>query len=380
MPNNMSSNEMINVGFDCNFLGGGIGIYAKNLIKGVLSNTNDIKYRSFFSALKGKYEPFLDKQFSGKYSVRCYRFPSRLIQAIMRNTPLPAFEKLAGRIDLYHAMNEEYTDVDKDKLVVTAHGFLCLKHPELTTEVIVNGFRNNVLPMLNRASKIVAPTQIIKDEIINDLKIEPDKVSIVKHGYDSELYYPDSRDIESKNPYILYFGGIVPHKNIIRIMQAFKLLADKKKDMNYKLILVGHRGWKSKQIYECADRISMGDKIHFMGYKKDNKLAQIVQHATCFISPSIYESFCFPALEAIACGIPAIVSENTGAAEIVQDAGILVNPYDVDEIAAAIYSVISDNEYRQSLSKKAIERAQNFSWQKCAKETLGVYKEVLNTQ
>ena len=159
-------------------------------------------------------------------------------------------------------------------------------------------------------------------------------------------------------------------------MKAYKVLIDKKRNLNHNLLLVGRKGWKADSIYETAKNLNLNNEVKFLGYKEGTDLTNIVQHANLFISPSIYESFCFPALEAMACGVPSVVSKDTGTAEIVRDAGLLVNPYDIDEIADAIYTIISQKGLRKDLSRKAIDRAQNFSWQKCAVKTLNVYEEV----
>jgi len=379
----MTRNRIINVGFSPNFIGGGMGVYARSLIKTILQNFNGIVFKSFFSSFRDDYKCYLENDFPERYIVKTYKYPTKLIKFAQKSMPFSVFKKLAGDVDIYHSMGEDYPDFDIERLIVTAHGFLPIRFPELTTKEIVKYFKSQFLPMLQKAKKIIAPTKSIKKELINDYNIDVNRINVIYHGVNTDLFFPNKKMYTAKmslDPYILYVGGIVPHKNVINIMKAFKKLVSEKRNLNHSLILAGSKAWHFKLINEAFNKLNSSNKMKYIGHLSLKDLSILYKGASVFVSPSIYESFGFPALEAMACGIPAIVSKDTGTAEIVKDGGILVNPYDVDEIAEAIFRIISDAEYRNELSKRAIKRAQNFSWERCAKETLDIYKEVLNNK
>jgi glycosyltransferase involved in cell wall biosynthesis len=127
------------------------------------------------------------------------------------------------------------------------------------------------------------------------------------------------------------------------------------------------------------EKLPFSDRIIFTGYINDiNELTNIYQKALIFVFPSVYESFGFPPLEAMACGCPVVVSNVASLPEVCGDAAYYVDPYSVESIAEGIYNVLTDESLRQSLIKKGLERAKLFSWEKAAKEHLKVFEEVLN--
>jgi glycosyltransferase involved in cell wall biosynthesis len=177
-------------------------------------------------------------------------------------------------------------------------------------------------------------------------------------------------------PYILYVGSIEPRKNLLRLLQAYARL---RKDLpGWKLVLVGARNaWKSTPISEEMRKLNLAPWVQLTGYIPEEDLPALYNGAGLFAFPSLYEGFGLPVLEAMACGTPVITSNVSSLPEVAGDAALLVDPYNVEEIAAAMVNVLSDQELSEDLHRRGLERSKEFSWERTAQQTLEVYKKVL---
>ena len=173
-----------------------------------------------------------------------------------------------------------------------------------------------------------------------------------------------------KDRYIIYVGTIQPRKNLIRLMEAVARIE------GIKLIIVGKTGWEYEEILDAPKRLGIEDRVKFLGYVATDKLANLLNGATAFVLPSLWEGFGIPVLEAMACGIPVIVSNVSSLPEVVGKAGLLVDPYSVDQIEQAIRLLMTDAKLRQKYSKAGLAQSQNFSWEKMAKQVLKVFEKV----
>jgi len=171
--------------------------------------------------------------------------------------------------------------------------------------------------------------------------------------------------------FILYFGTIEPRKNLIGLIKAFELLKDK----SIKLVIAGTKGWLYQDIFKIASQSKRKKDIIFTGFVKEEDKPYLYNLAQSFVYPSFFEGFGFPPLEAMACGIPTIVSANSSLPEVVGDAALMVNPKNIDELAWAMEESLVNNQLRERLIKKGLTQAQKFSWQRCAQQTLKVLTE-----
>jgi glycosyltransferase involved in cell wall biosynthesis len=135
-------------------------------------------------------------------------------------------------------------------------------------------------------------------------------------------------------------------------------------------------GWKYGHMFRLVEQLKLQDRVIFTGYVPDFDLPALYNGASLFVYPSFYEGFGLPPLEAMACGTPVIVSHATSLPEVVGDAGIYVDPFDVEQISSSIDTVLSDAELRQNLGERGLKRAKLFSWEKTAKETILLYKHI----
>jgi glycosyltransferase involved in cell wall biosynthesis len=228
---------------------------------------------------------------------------------------------------------------------------------------------------VNRASKIVTISNSSKEEIEKHYGLERGSVRVIYPGYNKDIFNPtynknvlDKYGVDKK--YALFIGTLSLKKNIVRIVEAFHM-ADVK-DME--LLLVGQTYALGGEDVEKLNRVN----IRRLGYLPIEDLVVLLSNATMFIWPSLHEGFGLPVLEAMACGCPVITSNRSSLPEVVNGAGVLVNPYNVSEIANAI-KMVSENELlRLSMIAKGFKRAKEFSWKKAANELLTVCEEVVS--
>ncbi len=229
---------------------------------------------------------------------------------------------------------------------------------------------------VNRASKLVTISNSSREEIEKYYGLEHGLVRVIYPGYNKDIFQPIyNKDILSKyhieKKYALFVGTLSLKKNIVRIVEAFHR-ADIK-DME--LLLVGQLYALGGEDLEKINRVN----VRHLGYLPIEDLVVLLSNAEMFIWPSLHEGFGLPVLEAMACGCPVITSNRSALPEVVNGAGVLVDPYNVNEIAKAIRLVNEDELLRLSMVAKGFKRAKEFSWQKTARELLTVCEEVVRS-
>lgn len=178
--------------------------------------------------------------------------------------------------------------------------------------------------------------------------------------------------------YLLSIANLEPRKNLPHLIQAFfRLLAGEPLE-DVSLVLVGSKGMKHEEIFEAAaSDASFGTRVIFTGHIPDADLSTIYSGAVAFVYPSLYEGFGLPPLEAMQCGVPVITSNTTSLPEVVGDAAITVDPSDGDALCDAILRILSDTQLRADLRRKGLARAQDFSWARCAGQTVELYRTAI---
>jgi glycosyltransferase involved in cell wall biosynthesis len=177
--------------------------------------------------------------------------------------------------------------------------------------------------------------------------------------------------------YILSVGSIQPRKNLARLIKAYaSLRGDHSAAKLPKLVLVGKCAWLYDQTLRALEESGVKESVVLTGYVPESDLPALYTGALCFVYPSYFEGFGLPPLEAMKCGAPVIVGNRTSLPEVVGDAALAVDPFDVDAIAQAINLLISNSQLREELSVKGQKRAAAFDWQETARKTLMVYEEV----
>lgn len=178
--------------------------------------------------------------------------------------------------------------------------------------------------------------------------------------------------------YVLSLSTLEPRKNIEHTIRCFVELVQQQHVNDLHLVLVGTKGWDYKTIFDQLDNYSaLKDRIIITGFVEDSDLAALYSGAAMFVYPSIYEGFGLPPLEAMQCGVPVITSNTSSLPEVVGDAGIMVDPSDVDSLCHSMFRIYSEPSLAAEMAAKSLERAKLFSWERCAQETVRAYKAAL---
>jgi len=176
-------------------------------------------------------------------------------------------------------------------------------------------------------------------------------------------------------PYLLTLSTLEPRKNIAHVIRSFVTLIQTKNIDNLNLVLIGTKGWQYEEIFAEIDKVKeLENRIIITGYVPDEDLAPLYSGALAFLYVSLYEGFGLPPLEAMQCGTPVITSDTSSLPEVVEDAGIMLDPNDSIGLYNAIFKLYSEPEYREYLANKSIQQAQKFSWNKYIQETIKIYE------
>jgi len=234
-----------------------------------------------------------------------------------------------------------------------------------------------------RARAIVTVSECSKNDLIRIYGIPESRVSVVYNGYDKAIFNDEAADPDRRKsllsrlrldkPYILHHGVIQPRKNLKRLIEAWRLLCSRNPNLEFDLVLAGPRGWEYNDILAAASNgAATSRRVVFPGVLDDPDLAMLIKGASLVVMPSLYEGFCLPMVEAMACGVPTIASNNSCLPEI--SGGVLryFDPLSIDEMAACMEQALEDDALRQRLIQEGKKRASYFDWATCAAKTLAI--------
>jgi glycosyltransferase involved in cell wall biosynthesis len=234
---------------------------------------------------------------------------------------------------------------------------------------------------LKYAKKIIAVSNFSKNEIIDFYKTIEKKITVVYHGYNKNLYKKinDQGIVKAKlkeygieNDYLLYVGRLEKKKNIAKLIYAYAIMREQHKDIAPKLVLVGNVGYGFDEIKYAISEFNLTDDVIITGWIPETDMQYFFNGALAFVFPSLYEGFGIPLLQAMACGTPIVASHTASIPEVEGDSALYFNPQDVNDMSRALASIITDQHLRSELIQKGLEHVKNFSWEKCAQDTLKV--------
>jgi glycosyltransferase involved in cell wall biosynthesis len=231
------------------------------------------------------------------------------------------------------------------------------------------------------AAHLIADSGATKDDLVHLYGANPERITVAYLGVDPSLRPVTDPDLLAavqkryaiRGPYVLYVGTVQPRKNLSRLIAAFAASCREPGfPEELQLVLAGKRGWLYEDILSRARELDIGDRVHFTGYVDPTDLAALYSGATLFSLPSLYEGFCMPVLEAMACHVPVVCSRVSSLPEVVGDAALTVDPHDVDALAQAIVRAVSDPALREDLVARGVEQVTKFTWRACAETVLQV--------
>jgi glycosyltransferase involved in cell wall biosynthesis len=227
---------------------------------------------------------------------------------------------------------------------------------------------------------IITSSECSKRDIVTHLNVPEEKVIVIHDGCDHSVFNTDPPDMTAlaalharlgiEKPYLLHHGTIQPRKNLKRLIEAFRLMRAKNADLDFDLVLAGQLGWASNEIVNTAANRDMRGRVILAGVLDDSGLALLIKGASLAVVPSLYEGFSLPMVESMACGVPTIASNTSCLPEISGNALAYFDPLSVEDIAACMRTVLRDSELSLRLRQKGIARVREFTWERCARQTL----------
>jgi glycosyltransferase involved in cell wall biosynthesis len=248
--------------------------------------------------------------------------------------------------------------------------------------------------LLSRSARssaaIITVSENSRQDIVRLCGVSPSKVHVVYEGYDRALFHdtpPDPGELKALRmrlrigrPYVLHHGAVQPRKNLPRLIAAYAELLARNPKLDLDLVLVGPLAWQFEETVAAAKSACTGRaKVVLTGPLSDQELSLLLRGAELEVIPSLYEGFCLPMVEAMACGVPTIAANSSCLPEI--SGGVLryFDPYSLEEMAACMAEVLRSSDLHAELAGRGKERAQQFSWELCAQQTLDVLEQVAGT-
>ncbi|MEJ7786024.1 MAG: glycosyltransferase family 1 protein [Solirubrobacteraceae bacterium] len=300
-------------------------------------------------------------------------------------TWLPARLALQARrlkLDVLHCPGPLVPARSPVPLVVTIFDALPWRHPEWLTPANVASHRLVVRRGVRRAEAVITSSLHARGEIADAYGIEPERIHVVPLGVDDAFTPGEASDrvlarLGVTGPFVLTVGTLQPRKNIGAVVSAFERLVAQ--GANLALVVTGGAGWGGQETAERIRRSPAADRVVMTGHVGDAELLALYRGALCFVFPSRYEGFGLPVLEAMAAGTPVVCSDRTSLPEVAGAAATLVSPDDVDALERAIGRVASSPDARAEMVERGLMQAARFTWERCAQETVGVYRTAIST-
>jgi glycosyltransferase involved in cell wall biosynthesis len=291
---------------------------------------------------------------------------------------------LRERPDLYHAPHYVLPAGVSCRSVVTIHDCIHLMFPQYLPNRLAYAYaRAQMWAAARRSDCILTVSYASKRDILQLFNVRPEKIVVVYNAIDAHFSVTPPEEAVARvreryqleHKFVLYVGNIKPHKNLVRLIEAFNEL--RKGDLaDLKLLIIGDEISKVPALRRAVHRHKLHKHVRFLGYLADDQLAILYRLASVFVFPSLYEGFGLPPLEAMASGTPVVTSNVSSLPEVVGDAAILVDPYDVDSIVDGLRQVLTDPARADDMRRKGLERAREFSWERSVAKTLEVYRAI----
>jgi glycosyltransferase involved in cell wall biosynthesis len=356
----------------------GIGRYAIELVRAIRAHHPELEVILL--------KPF-DSEASDLDGIQVVRLRgTRLLPAMMAFGPLEiAAAARKHRLDVIHDPMGISPFLLPQRVgafarLVTLHDAIPFVHPETHVWLTNFLFRSYIPRTLRFVDRIITVSDFSSRDIQRFLRVDAGHVTRIYCGVDQRFRpQPPERIAQVLDkygvvpPYLLVVGALQERKNLQTAFAAFARL--KAQGLPHRLVVVGRKAWKTEGMFRCLTDLELGDDVLLTGYIEDVDLPALYAGAACFLFPSLYEGFGLPPLEAMACGTPVVASHTSSIPEVVGDAGVLIDPFDVAGFADAARFVIERPSLAGKLSERGLARARQFTWERAAKEHVAAYQD-----
>ena len=357
------------------------------------------------------------REFQGSSSFGVVELPKKTVPFFTAHISFASVMQ-KQKLDVLHGPANVLPLAFRGRGVITIHDLAIYRHPEWFPRGQIFSTKFLVPRSIKKADAIIVPSEATRKDLVELFEVPEEKIAVIQHGVE-ERFFKDSviasdsaclderergweaipkiamvasqpRD-DDKKKYILFVGTLEPRKNVPRLIQAYASLP---RDLieQYELWIVGQKAWGYEEVQSSKFKVQnenpiLTDKIKILDYYPGDKLPELLQNASVFVYPSLYEGFGLPVLEAMAAGVPVVTSNLSSIPEICStliyrpingraiQACVLVNPHSVEEIRDAIAKAIRDDAYSSEISGAGIKRAREFTWERTTRKTLEVYEK-----
>ncbi|GIK66609.1 MAG: hypothetical protein BroJett018_44030 [Chloroflexota bacterium] len=294
------------------------------------------------------------------------------------------FRQLTPGVTLFHAMEHLLMPLNRQPkvpTVMTVHDLIFELFPEHHKR-LNHVFLTRAMPLfVKRADAIIAVSEASKRDLIEHYGTPGEKITVVYEAADTHFQLPTPAKIaEVRTKYhlpeqfLLVVGAIEPRKNYSRLVEALMILRQKHTDL--KLVVVGSKGWLYEPFFQRIKELQAGEHVLFPGYVPDDDLPAVYSAATITVMASVYEGFGLPILEAMACGSPVVCSQSSSLPELGGEVAHYFDPLSIDSMVGGLDTVLNDEALQQKMRIEGLGQAAKFSWERAAKETIGVYEQI----
>ena len=288
------------------------------------------------------------------------------------------------RPDVYHAPHYVLPPAVPCRSVVTIHDCIHLMFPQYLPNKAAYAYaRASMWAAVKRSTRILTVSEASKRDILHFFNVSPEKIVVAYNAIDDHFWLTPAEEEVARvreryqldHQFVLYVGNIKPHKNLVRLIEAFDELRRTGPE-ELKLLIIGDEISKLPSLRRAVHRHKLHKHVRFLGFVSDDTLRILYRLASLFVFPSLYEGFGLPPLEAMASGTPVVASNQSSLPEVTGDAAVLVDPYDVASIVDGMRRVLTDPVLAADLRRRGPERAREFSWARSVEKTRSVYEQV----
>ncbi|OGK18003.1 hypothetical protein A3G67_04525 [Candidatus Roizmanbacteria bacterium RIFCSPLOWO2_12_FULL_40_12] len=344
----------------------GVSVYTKNLLSYFQKQaSSNLQFEIFLKEKPKASLPPETKDFKYKVVGPSFLWSQISLPLALKNTNLDVFFSPAHYAPRYLSK----------PLVVTIHDLSYFYYPEEFLKKDLHKLTHWTKYSVEKAKKVIAVSENTKKDLMKFYNVPENKISVIYNGFEKNVPSSKFQAQNSSEPYFLYVGTLQPRKNLKALIKAFNEF--KKNNPEYKLKIVGKKGWIFEDIFSLVDELKLTEEITFEGFVSDDKLVNLYKNAHGFVLPSFYEGFGIPILEAMSYGCPVIASNTSSLPEVGEDACLYFDPKNVNELVKRMEES-KNPELRGKLIDKGLERVKKFSWEKSAKETLRIIKSAVS--
>ncbi len=372
----------------------GIGRYTREMVSALLAlesphhytlfaATGGLSRESLQSAIRNLQSAIRNSPFSilhSPFSIRTLPLSDDWLARLWHRLRLPIpVELFTGPLDIFYSPDFVLPPVLRaTRTMLTVHDLSFMRHPEAFVSPLRRYLGRVVPRSIERSDRVLADSAHTRSDLITLFGVPPEKVEVLYSGVDSRFSpQPETGERDhlrerygiGARPYVLSVGTLQPRKNFVRLIRAFARLNDRlnQSAFDLQLVIAGGKGWLYEKIFAEAER---HDSVRLIGFVDDADLPALYRNAALLAFPSLYEGFGLPVLEAMACGTPVVCSSKSSLPEVAGEAGLLVDPLDVDALSEAMARVLEDKTLREEMVARGYAQAAQFTWERAAHQLL----------